>query len=327
MAERREIAAPTPRTAAGIAGRVVSEQLRELRAHVRAARRGRDPEAVHKMRVATRRMRAVLRVFRDGLVVPRALPRRLRWIARALGAVRDRDVIADLLGQHQVAAVRGAEARRLGRLLKRLARERRRKQKRLVAALERRRWTLLLAQLRAFGRAPDARGRSDDSAVRTLTAAADRLAGEVAAHRGMTEPGPDAAALHELRIAFKRLRYVLEVHAACGAVAYAVELTLARQMQDVLGVIHDHDIVLQRLARSRGVFAGPWPVLRARLARSRQRHVRSFLRLRQAWTERTAPATGGVAPLEPPRFVNLDPQPVTLRLVVGGRQIASRRIT
>ncbi len=322
MADRPSLAAGPPSTAAGVAGRVVGEQSRELRAQVRAARRGKDPEAIHRMRVATRRMRAVLRVFAGQVEVPDRLTRGLRWIAGKLGAVRDRDVILELLAAHH-GALRGAEARRLERLLKRLRRERRRAQTDLLAALDRGRWQKLLAGLRAFARAPRSRGRSEATAARTLTEAADVLAGDVAEHPGMTEAGPDSAALHGLRIAFKRLRYVLEVHAASGAVAYAVELKLARQMQDALGAIHDHDIVLERLARGRGAFAGRWPVLRGRLARSRQAQARSFLRLRTAWTRRTAPAPT-VAPLESPRFVNLEPQPVTLRLLPGGQQVAAR---
>src|SRR5690606_30776478 len=58
------------------------------------ARQGDDPEAVHDMRVATRRLRAALRVFGPyydpGVIHP--LDRGLRRAGRALGAVRDLDV-------------------------------------------------------------------------------------------------------------------------------------------------------------------------------------------------------------------------------------------
>src|SRR6266699_3130798 len=57
------------------------------------AREGEDPLHVHQMRVATRRMRAALRLFAD--VQPAeagGLNDELNWIAGQLGAARDLDV-------------------------------------------------------------------------------------------------------------------------------------------------------------------------------------------------------------------------------------------
>lgn len=57
-------------------------------------RKGDDVEAVHDMRVATRRMRSVLRIFSPYYERKKvkALVRRLRKVAGALGEVRDLDV-------------------------------------------------------------------------------------------------------------------------------------------------------------------------------------------------------------------------------------------
>jgi CHAD domain-containing protein len=63
----------------------------------------------------------------------------------------------------------------------------------------------------------------------------------------LAEPALDPAAAtaqHDLRIAAKRLRYVLEVTGPCfGAEADAARKA-ARQLQDVLGDIHDCDVML-----------------------------------------------------------------------------------
>jgi CHAD domain-containing protein len=58
---------------------------------------------------------------------------------------------------------------------------------------------------------------------------------------------PDAAAAqHDMRIAAKRLRYVLEITGLCfGPEAGAARLA-AEQLQDVLGEIHDCDVLLPR---------------------------------------------------------------------------------
>src|SRR5205807_6865528 len=58
-----------------------------------------DPDAVHDMRVATRRIRSTLRTFRKLLDADRTEPLRaeLKWLAGLLGAVRDGDVMAERL--------------------------------------------------------------------------------------------------------------------------------------------------------------------------------------------------------------------------------------
>jgi len=59
------------------------------------------------------------------------------------------------------------------------------------------------------------------------------------------EPGA-VAAQHDLRIAAKRLRYVLEVTEACFGEEAKVAGAAAKELQSVLGEIHDCDLVLPR---------------------------------------------------------------------------------
>lgn len=86
---------------------------------------------------------------------------------------------------------------------------------------------------------------------------------------------PDATeAQHNMRIAAKRLRYVLEIFAPClGAEAKAAR-DAAKSLQSVLGDLHDCDLMLTKVEHVGSVMA----VLRER----RERLFHDFVQLWQA---------------------------------------------
>ena len=57
-----------------------------------------------------------------------------------------------------------------------------------------------------------------------------------------------ATAQHEMRIAAKRLRYVLEVTGSCFGAEARTARNAAKELQGVLGEIHDCDVMLPRAA-------------------------------------------------------------------------------
>jgi len=303
------------------AAAILAEQAGELKRCRRGARAG-DVDAVHDTRVATRRIRAALRVFGASRRRRRALRRRLRKLATALGRVRDLDVMTGLLERQQLHRLGAAELGRVRGLLDALRRRRRRALQRLRARLTRARVRAVRRRIGAVARRGRA-GTRAEPAGRGLETAVTSLADAVAREPAMLEVAPDAAATHRLRIAFKRLRYALEFHAGAGDLAFEAELRIARAMQDCLGELHDTDLLLARLEEGAGPFAGPWPQLLARLRASRLGLLRRFAVLRTRWRARTAEPPVEV---EEPRFVALEPAAVQLRLVTGSRQIASAMI-
>ena len=220
------------------ASRIVARQVRELFGYEKGARGGEDAEAVHQMRVQTRRLRAALALFSSVVRPPRRAGRaRLRWLARALGRVRDLDVVTSLLEDRHLAALDGVEAARLEDLLAALKTRRWRAQQKLTASLARPRYAKLKGALKDFARHPRFVGRGGEEAMaaRHLTDVIHRLARRLAGRRGMTERQPEAEDLHALRIGFKRLRYVLDFHAEVCGIAFDEERRLTRLLQDCLG--------------------------------------------------------------------------------------------
>lgn len=57
----------------------------------------------------------------------------------------------------------------------------------------------------------------------------------------------EVEALHEMRIAAKRLRYILELHAPSFGPYAATAAKRARSLQDVIGEIHDCDVTIPRV--------------------------------------------------------------------------------
>ncbi len=322
MSERPGISAGPPPTVQEAAVSVVAEQAREVRRLGKKVRKKGKVEPVHDLRTTIRRLRTALRSVREHVDSPRRLRRGLRRIARKLGKVRDQDVVIDRLASIELHGATALEREHLGRLIERLAAKRKRARRKLAKVLKGGRWRGMLKRLDEFIAVP--RIGPDGEfvlATRALAEVSERLGETVARSTAMNAISPSPRALHALRIDFKRLRYALDFHASACGLSYDVERRMAREMQDVLGEIHDRDLLLGWLAAGQGAFKGQWPALTARLTAERARMLRRFRRLRREWMQRTRPEPQ-VATLEPPRFVNLEPQPVTLRLITGPRVVA-----
>ena len=207
-----------------------------IHAHEAGARIGRDPEDVHQMRVAVRRLRAILRASRP-LFDPRWVdgPRReLKWLGTVLGGVRDLDVLHAYL-RSQLEALPAPE-RRAGRqyLLRPLDADRVRARTTLRAALASPRYARLLARLEAALVRPPVRPSSVPlrdivtSEFKKLKKAVKKLPKE-----------PSAEKLHAVRIKVKRARYAAEL--AQPMIGRRAErfIDKAKKLQDILGEHQD----------------------------------------------------------------------------------------
>ncbi|MER5807193.1 CYTH and CHAD domain-containing protein [Streptomyces sp. NPDC002033] len=235
------------------------------------------PDAVHQMRVATRRLRSAFKSYRDVLdrEVTDPLGEQLRRLAAELGAVRDQEVLAGRLRERldEVPA-----ALRLGPVRDRLLiwDTGRRQETRLqaLAALDADWYTGLLDSVEALLADPPLRKAAARAADSVLPKAVlhddERLAGRVRAALAM-EPGHERdLALHGARKAAKRARYAAEAaRPALGKPAKRLAKA-AKSVQSLLGDHQDSVVAREALfglavqAQGAGEATFTWGLLHAR---------------------------------------------------------------
>ncbi|MGB8961341.1 MAG: CHAD domain-containing protein [Pseudonocardiaceae bacterium] len=218
-------------------------RLRAVLAHDPGTRLGADPEELHQMRVAVRRMRATLKAARPLLdrIWVDDLYAELGWLGRALGPVRDADVLLDRL-RGRAAAFDDTSRAAVESLIEALVADRATARAEMLAVLGSRRYTALLRRLaNAVSRPlPSARGRV---AARSLVELVRTEFGKLAKAVQTAGENPSDEVLHALRIRGKRLRYTGELAASSGRkrvrrlMRTLVESTVA--LQDVLGEHQD----------------------------------------------------------------------------------------
>lgn len=220
----------------------IAEQLDELHVHGEVALEGVDPEGVHQLRVAVRRIRAVLKAsrFDDGGV----LLAELRWFFGELGPLRDLDVLIDRFhGDTEGFSV--DEMVVFERLMKGLRAERGVARRRVTRALRGKRYGQLLATLAETDVHPVA---SAEAGLKEVARPYRKL------RKAVVIAGPDPAdeVLHELRILGKKLRYAAELAAPSGGKPVRRLVKATKRLQDVLG---EHQDACVAEVRVRGLVA------------------------------------------------------------------------
>lgn len=243
----------------------------------------RHHSVVHVTRVATRRYRSALHVFGDLFDADRAafLDTELKWYAGVLGAVRDLQVLGDLLRAELAdlpdELVLGPVSARLEQTL---SRDLAAAESKLESALAGRRYVALLRELRVWDEeAPVvAKGKPAARLTKYLSKAERKLDQriELAAAVDDAEAGKNEV-LHRARKAAKRARYTAELSAPVLGRRAAASAKRAKKQQTTLG--HRQDAViavdfLRRLGAAAGTTPGEngftYGLILARIARRGQ---------------------------------------------------------
>jgi CHAD domain-containing protein len=233
------------------------QQIFDQDARVRAD----ESDSVHKMRVATRRLRSALRTFRPLLATStKPLRDELRWLAAELGQARDAEMLRDRLVQAVASldvgpedqpgnpAATGAVPQRVA---EQLGADYRRAHEQVLVALDSERYQRLLDSLQEFVENPASSPKARRSAGRELPKRVARtyrtLADLVVAARDAPVGRERDELFHEARKAAKQVRYAAEAVAVVFGKDAKRFATAVTEVQEVLGEHQDSVVTRERL--------------------------------------------------------------------------------
>lgn len=223
-----------------------------------------DVTALHRTRVASRRLRELLPILQLDHDTTEKLGRRLRRVTERLGTVRELDVLTILIDELHES--RRLDRPALARLSDVVGREREAVRKKLLGKKLPIRDLKQIA--RKLSRAVDTlteldadtppRGGSGGRGWRwALDARISRRAGSV--REAVREAGavylPER--LHAVRIAVKKLRYALELSAEVAGARSTPELRALQRAQELLGRLHDLHVLLDRIRQVQASLTPP----------------------------------------------------------------------
>jgi CHAD domain-containing protein len=232
---------------------LVEQRLAQLRESLKASRRERSVEAVHDLRVASRRLRAFGVTFDSvlGNKLRSRLEKDLKRVTNVVGALRDLDVQVGLLEEHVAGSPDELERAALEHLLEQLEGPR----AAVAAKAERRLRELDMSELsrrvrraarRVMAELLSVEGQRDYA--RTLL---ERLVADASEQVPPEHGIEDPERLHRLRIDCKEIRYALELLEPVLSANFQSLRERATMLQDLLGEYHDLT-TLERLVAESG---------------------------------------------------------------------------
>ena len=233
-----------------LAARYLRKQTRQLVGQFDGIRESVDIEFVHRGRVASRRLRAALRVFADFVDADQAKPwrKQVRRLTDDLREARDGDVQIEFLTGVLSKLDEADCYPGIVRALARLERRRQRLQPAIVAALDRFESAGTAKDILAITKTALShleRNQVAASSPYILARAEAEIGAQLEAflsHQAGLDDPADGAGHHRMRIAAKRLRYTMEICKPAHEGRLDRFIDAVKKLQSVLGNIHDCDV-------------------------------------------------------------------------------------
>jgi len=238
-----------------LAARGLRKQVKAIVEHLGGVRLGEDIECVHRARVASRRLRAVLAMYGDcwKRKQVKGWQKQIRKFGRGLSEARDHDVQIEFLAGKLAAVSDAALVPGIARLLSHAEQQRQWLQPRVVQAVDCLEGSGVLKEMQAAARRLFDDG--DEGPIVPAAAAHPRAAKKL--RKRLKKLLVEASGLksaehvqqhHAMRIATKRLRYMLELARPRQSPEFDATTTIIKKLQTLLGEIHDCDVWAENLA-------------------------------------------------------------------------------
>jgi CHAD domain-containing protein len=232
---------------------LLKQRLTTLVDAMPAAQAG-DMRSVHQARVATRRLREALPVLRK-TVHHHTLTRvrqQVREMTRALGPVRELDVALTHLDD--IGRRGRISSRALARVRQAIARERLARRREMLETITPGKVEKLRQRLGHVSTGPERPQPASalEEAATQVARRARRLASAIHHAGGLYL----ADRLHGVRVAAKKLRYAMEIERELKRSKGTARIAQLKRLQDLLGLMHDFEILIDRTRAVQAEIAG-----------------------------------------------------------------------
>ena len=214
-----------------------------------------DPEGVHSMRVASRRLRSALRDFTPFLRKRgvNSVQKRLKSLANTLGDVRDHDVALMALEALEKRAPANVSPT-LKQFIDTRVERREQAREALKAVLDKPQLDQLQSDFVAAVDAATSTKKSEFAPQisylqMSRAIIVDRLKELEKLSADLFKPF-EVETLHEMRIAAKRLRYALELFQRCWGRSISTYAKRVARVQTALGDLHDCDVWIESFGKA-----------------------------------------------------------------------------
>ncbi|MBM3240805.1 CHAD domain-containing protein [Candidatus Poribacteria bacterium] len=231
------------------------KRLRDLIQEIDGVRQAEDIEHLHRMRVASRRIRSTLALFEECFPqkMVKTWRKQMRRVTRTLGDARDADVQIDFLETFLDSLEEARYRAGIKRLLLRIRQQREGLQRKVITVMDRLEASDVLENIEETLRQIRIHGRLNQVDVHTSLVyqqaclAISLKLDEMLAYEPYVRQPERVEELHAMRIAAKRLRYTIEVFEPLYHEELKSSRQVVREVQTILGDIHDYDVWVEYL--------------------------------------------------------------------------------
>ncbi len=233
--------------------KVINTHVLAMYAEIDGVLEARDIEYIHRMRVASRRLRSALAIF-EGCFTGKEFKnhsRDVREVTRSLGAARDLDVQLAVLENALPMFSQPKMAPGMRRLELRLKQQRAEAQKDVITAVQTLQADDTLVNLAkwaaSFKELSDSVYLFSPALYELAFSGINARVKELLEHAAYIQDERNIAELHNMRISAKRLRYTMEAFADLYGARLKPFINQTRKFQDILGDIHDTDVWIEMI--------------------------------------------------------------------------------